>query len=622
MIGSRVRPVRRARSLFAGSVFALCIGVAGVVGVSAIAHAQSSGPIKLLPSAPASASGTNTDTPAPMKDPSLPATPVPVQQAPSSTPTVSSDGSITLAPVGRVLVDSIGILSGLQDGLGEELWKDTPGADAVRLVTLLSDRSQSSVITDLKRRLLLTSAPAPLDLTPEGSLLELRVQQALRLGLIEDLQALEAWVPDSSMTPELTELFAEAAFYAGRDEHACALAQSMVGVSEAPYWVKAGMVCDLMTGNHAKVEFAARLLVELKDEDALIQALGQSASLAGVTIAESLEAAGGVHMALMRVGQYETTAAVDESLSTPVFAALASGNGRLTIRRRLLAAEFAERLELTPKTTLFALYGSAQIPYTDLDSALASGESEYPPLARAILWRAGAEQTVGLARAQTIESAFQRASNGAEWRQTARLFKPLLDTLQPDPDLDGIAELAVRLYLSVGDVAAAQPWLDRMRRQALSQNEEMMAAWLRLWPLMVVSGEVVAPYQKVDLDKWFAALKEADPEGATGKALTLLSLLDALGMEIDPGLWRSVVAAPSSEQKRVPNLALRHALDTAHEQKHLGEVVTLAAAIIGTEDLTSLDPSALSAIVGAFMAVGLEPEAWHLVREAVIDLGI
>ncbi len=628
MTGSRASRRMIARAL-AGAVLVGTLLVASGPGQAQVGAPIQIGPPPAPPpggSAPGLAPppAATDDRSSPFLAPSLAPPPDPSRAAPSPPPSrTTSDGAITIDRIRRLTVDATGTLTPAIGGLRPDYWSGTPAEIALRLVALLPAAPDSQALRDLARRLLLSAGPAPADLAPEGALLAARAERLLALGAIDDLAALAAQVPGDRLSLDLSRPLTEAAFARGDDERACTLFDRLTDTATDAFWIKVAMVCDARAGRGAKVDFGARLLAELGDDDELIVALAQAASTGQAGAEFRMGGAAPVHLALARVAGLKVDPDIAAIPSLPVLVGLARGQAAPPFAARLDAAEKAERAGALTPEEVTSLYDEVSVAVESVDGAIAAAEADEGPLGRAILWRVAEAQTVPVARAQAIAKAMELAEDDPAWRQTVRLFAPFLVTLAPGPDLDWFAEDAVRGLLAAGDSRAARPWIDRLRRLSLSGVGDASAAWLRLWAAVrIAGGDGVTPFDEAAVARWWEHLRSIDPQQASIRGSAALALMAALGDPVGDDAWRGLASAPSVEVSAVPGTAYAFAIRAAVQNRRLGETVVLSAAAPGETALGELAVPALADIVRALVAVGLEAEARRFAAEAALAHGL
>jgi hypothetical protein len=115
----------------------------------------------------------------------------------------------------------------------------------------------------------------------------------------------------------------------------------------------------------------------------------------------------------------------------------------------------------------------------------------------------------------------------------------------------------------------------------------------------------------------------AGREGAVARATIVFSSLDALGMPVEPRLWRQVLAgATPAPAAALPPTPLLVGLDRAGAAKRRGEAVLYALAALGEAGPAGAHPLTLSTALQSLKSVGLEAEARRMAVEAALAAGL
>jgi len=617
---ARVAAGRPALVIAVALTAAILAGTAGVPSTGA----QTRGPIllgpptPLGPSAPATPGGDPAAI-APAVPPLLTAPP-PVTAAPSRT---TADGAIRIQGLSRLTADAAGTLTPDSGGLRSDLWQGTPGPIALRLLALLPSAPDSQAMRGLQRRMLLSSGPAPAGLPEEGALLAARAARLLSMGALDELGALAKAVPGRTDDPVLARPFAEAALALGDDATACGHHDAVAARADDRFWVKLGVVCDLWRGDAVKAELGTRLLAEIGENDPHLQEFVQAAVAGTGGGPHRLTGAGPLHLAAARIVKMPIDPDVASVESLPVLVALTRGIGGPSFAARLAAAERAERTGAVSAQALIGLYAEISVEAGAVDEALRVAAADQTAYARALLWRTAEVNGDPAQRARVIRSALALAEDGSTWRQTARLFAPLIRRLNIGPSVEPLAPDAIRILVAAGEPAAARPWLEWLRTRADAGNPDARKAIRRLWVVARIGGgDLLAPYQAAAVAAWWDDLRDSSPETASNLGGAALTLLDALGAPIGADVWRGLASAPSTNPYEAPTAAFRNGVAAGADAGRLAETVTLAAAGFGEVPLDELDPTSVAGVVRALRRLGLEDDARRLAGEAAVAYGL
>jgi hypothetical protein len=114
--------------------------------------------------------------------------------------------------------------------------------------------------------------------------------------------------------------------------------------------------------------------------------------------------------------------------------------------------------------------------------------------------------------------------------------------------------------------------------------------------------------------RWRKARAVGDETVAPARGALLLTLLDALGVEVPSQAWLETVG-PVREMAAPPPPGLVAALDRSAKEGRVGETVLLALAVLGADAPAKIHPSAIGPVVRALVDIGLAREARALARE-------
>jgi len=613
------------RSRACAGLLRLAIVAALAIGLPETAHSQTRGPILLgPPSTPGPAAQDNSGAaPSAATTPPTTTPPAPSSSAPRPAgPRTTADGSIRIEGLGRLTADAAGTLTPGSGGLRTDLWNGTPGGIALRLVSLLPAAPDSPTLRSLQRRMLLSSGPAPSDLA-EGELLAARARRLLAMGALDELQALAAVVPGDGDDAGLARVMAERALAAGEEAAACDRREALAARGGDRFWVKVGVVCDLRRGDLEKSEFGVRLLAEIGQADPLLQELVQAAAAGPGVGPQRLAGAAPVHLAAARAARLAIDPEVAEIDSLPVLVALARGAGGPPFAARLAAADKAERLGAVATDDLVALYAEVAVQGGSVEGALKVAEADPGAYGRALLWRTADAASDPVQRVRAVRKALELAEDASAWRQTARVFAPLIRRLEPGPATEGFAPDAVRVLVAAGDAAAARPWLDWQRARAAAGDPQARATAPHSWVVAHIGGgDQLVPYQEAAVAQWWDGLRAADPEGASALGAAALALMDALGAPIGADAWRGLATVPPTLPYEAPTAAFRNGVAAGAAAGRLAETVALAAAGFGGIALEEIDPTAVAGVAAALRRLGLEDDARRLAGEAAVAYGL
>jgi len=557
--------------------------------------------------------------------PEAPAAPSAVD-APMAEP---SPDHVQVQPLQSVDVDSVGILSTAEGGLGEAMWRGTPRALIERLLPRLPAAIDSVAMHGLARRLLLSVAvpPPAEDGDQTGALLATRVELLLRMGDFEAVEALLAATPGRADDPALARIEADARFLANDNARACAIAAARIREGGDEEWQKALIFCQVLAGEHARASLGVSLLRETGVEDAvfftLFDALLDGAGRAGDAKAagtlDRMPAPTPLTLAMARAANVQLPAEVAASNQPSILRVVAT-SPNVPVELRLDAAERAEAAGGLPVETLRQIYMAVEFPEEALANPMSRAETGGGPLNRALLFRAALQQTVPIARAEATSRAFELARRGDRLASAARTFMPVLKGIPPSADFVWFAPEAVRAFLLGGEVEMAKAWYGVLRASSLF-NPESAAAVAALRPILRLAGSAEAETWKAeDLAAWWDGVRET--EAGHGKAGLLFSLFDAFDEPPPAELWAALLDEPDRLMAVIPEPALWFRLRDAAAAGRTGETVLLSLLMLGDEGPMAADPMSLRDVIWRLRAVGLDADARALAVEALLAAGL
>ena len=288
---------------------------------------------------------------------------------------------------------------------------------------------------------------------------------------------------------------------------------------------------------------------------------------------------------------------------------------------RLLAAERAEATGTLPIEALRDLYRTMSFSSEERADALAQVESLEPPLGRALMLQAIETETAPALRAELLAEALFLAEAQGAHGTAARAFAHLVGTVPPAPAHVWFGAAAGRALIAAGELDAAARWY-ALATDHGSRNPEALRASLRLWPLMLLSGDD-DHLTKAKFDAWLAL--RADEGGRTvavARANWLAILVDALGGRVDPQVWDRLLLDEPPVAARGPALALANGLLKAAEGGQLGETVLLALLLLGDAGPAAAGIATVGPVVSSLVSADLQEEARAIALEAALAAGL
>ena len=550
------------------------------------ARAQVGPPVRLLPTPPGAG-------------PAVPAPP----SAPNPMPAGATDESIrstTLAPVDSAW---IGALEAGANALPDSLWQGTPRSFVAAALPQLQPTT-SPILQQLAHRLLLSNAIAPAGDDPPDrpGLAALRVDRLIALGDIDGaLGVLEA-LPAQTRTDALDEQRAELYFAKNDVEGGCRRIQEGISRYQTVWWQRALIACQALAGKQDEASLGLSLLREQKAPpdrvfDELIAATeGHAARIT------SLPAPSPILVTLLAAAKLPLPPEAAATADLPTLLAWA-GNASVPPLQRLAAAERATALGAMSPAALGDLYAKVEFKPDELGAAIRQAKSPATPRERALLYHVASTDPASAVRATALKALLAEAAKRGDYFATARLVAPILAQLPASGDLGPFAPEAVRALYAGGRPDAAAPWL------VYADPAQV--------PLLLALPQLASPNSDAKpLHDAVAAAAGRNP----ALARLLLSLMQALGLEVTPSDWAPLIAPP--QDGTLPGAALWLDQQQAAAGKRLGETVLATLILARAGDHLSTEPIVVAEAVSGLKSVGLEPEAHALAVEAAIAAGL
>lgn len=595
---------------------------------------QSQAPSAQTPSAqtPSTTTQPNQNPPILSPQPGNPVSTSPSQPAPGfgSTPGTAASAmptpGIQVNTLGAPDAESIGVLDPSQGGLGLDLWQGSQRALVLSLIQALPAAIPSAALRDLQHRLLLSTASPPAGAADGGpGLLAARAAKLLDSGDFDGLKALGAVVPANASSETMTRLEVETALIDGKTAAACP--EVAVAIKQYPtaYWQKVQVFCQLLAKKPQLAEMGLGLLRDQGDDKDTAYY-----TLTGILLGDrnakltSLADATPLHLAMMRAAKRPLPEDVLRSSSPMVLRAVALSRDE-PVELRLAAAERATELGALTPDALREIYDAVPVSPDELKTALTKAQAQYGPRARVLLYRAAKAQRVPAARAEALRAALELARSAGVFDLAVAVNLPLIEGLEPAPELGFIALDEARALFSAGETDKAMTWLASARVDSAT-NSDSQAVVTGLWPYTLLAASAAGAWDQAGFDAWYAAEKAskdpADAHAADERAVRLLGLLSALGTPVPADAWQVHLADADGEPAAMPSMARWQALKDATAAGHRGETVCLVLLAVGNAGAANANPMALDAAVDALHRIGLDPDARRLAIEAALVAGI
>ena len=542
--------------------------------------------------------------------------------------TRSNVSGIDVNPLGPPQHDALGVLEPIEGGLGAEMWRGTPRSLVVQELPEISPYLNTPVGRDLARRLLLTSAKAPVQQgvgERQESLLALRALKLLELGELDGLEQLLRLVPQGEQQGSLLRARAEGAFLRHDFQAGCQAAGN--GIQLYPdeiFWNEAMIVCQLVNGEEAAAMLGLDLLREQGGAEPNFIALAEA--MAGYGAPPRVERLTPLKLAMINeLGQTVPLAALQEA-EPAMLAALARGDN-LDTESRVRVAEIATHMGVLPGGDLAALYRGFSFTPTELDNAPSLAKSEPGPRSRALLFQAASRAGDARLQADALAALFDHARQEGLYRGAARAAVPLLREMAPERRVVWFAGDAGRALFMAGQFERAGAWLD-LARTEYQGGRDSGTPLTTLWPYARLAG--FGPARSgLDDATWKRARQPLTDERHRRQEILVANALAGLGEETVLPLEMSAQTAAATTQNGDASQGGSRAdarrlfsLREAGRADRLGETVLLALLVLnggGPQDLT---PQELNTLLASLGDVDLSYEGRLLAMEAAAASGL
>jgi len=532
--------------------------------------AQQNAPLRLAPTALVPNTATQ-----PAKKPA-PAFKRPPSTPPSVTSAKPLNGAIEINSLQEINPDSGGVLNADQGGFGIGLWKNSKRSIVERLIKLLPVNAPSPAMRDIMRRLLLSTSVAPIGDAAPGSLMVLRIQTLASMGDRQGTIDLINLIRGKGLDKNLIKIETDALFLATDNARACAIAAQQIQKTDADFWQKAFVFCQILSGDVNKAQLGASLMQEANIKDDVFYQLVDSFNSGQAPVISTMPNPTPLNLAMSRAAKAALPVDAANSDNSGILRAIAmSPNASKGLR--LEAAERAEAGGALSVDALRQLYNSVQFSDEDLANPLSRADVEFGPTVRALLYHSALIQTVPTARAEAMARAFELARQEGRYPSTVRVFLPILKQLPPSRDLLWFAPEVVRALLFSGDFESADIWY-QVLKSAASFDAKAKTDLALLLPAAVLIGFNVdetisdAPANNIAINiinNWKRAalsIKTTSPDTFSNElfldqSMQLFTLFDAFEKSLPDNAWLDLIQGTGRRDSALPNPAILFFLD-------------------------------------------------------------
>lgn len=601
---------------------AVLLAGAAFVGLGAGAPsvlAQTSGqPIQLLPPAPAQAAPAAPTPPgAAPSAPIGPAEPLPPGAAPAPGPAAPS--GIQVQEIGSE-TNYAGTLDPAQGGLGYDMWKGMSARDLEVLLPQVPLPGTSPSMRALARRLLLSSAEAPMG-KPDRDPLALRAERLATIGKLADMESFLTVMPQSTSDPTLAAFRREVMWLKGDVDSACSRVDlDLAAMPNDAELAREQILCRATAGEAKAAQLGIDMLREQgRSDPKLVLLVDALAGGKDAKLPSDLPPSAALY-ALVKKANLPVPPDWADKAGPALLARLAE-DGTLDGAARLAAAERAFAAGALDVETLTQLYAAQPATPQEIDQILAADDRDDGPRGRALLYQGAQRAQQPVRRAQILQRALGMARRFGGYPAAVETNLTFLLQLQPGPELAWFAGDAGRAFYLAGRYERAQAWLNIARNRADADTQAREAV-----PTLALFAQIAGAGQPLTwapdaVEQWRdAQAKAGDPEPAM-RAARLFAVLAALGEPVGDG-WRQLAGGDQAGGTSIPDVTLLGRLDAAAAAGRRGEAVVISLVAAGPGGPAAAHPVVLNRVLSALNAVGLQSEARAIAFETVIANGI
>ncbi len=523
----------------------------------------------------------------------------------TSAVTVNSLGAVEGPPAGTISAD--------QGGVGASLWLGAPKLEAEALLDRLPIATTIAPLRALARRLLLTTAAAPIGQAPHA-FATVRLRRLLDAGLLGDAGAL-ARVAEVPHDPDFDRARADALLYANQTQAVCGPDTSRRLRSSEPFWIRLRAYCYSVQGNLP----AAQLTLSVMQAQGLADP-GFNGLLAGLRqrslpMPKKIVNADALTVFLLQQNSLPVPLDLGEELGTPglLLAAQAAKNPP---GDRIAAAERVLRTGALSVSELRAIADAQNFSPDQLATEHAQ-VLQLPFLEGQALLRRAVKKASEEAQPALIFEALATARKQDLMGVAADLEQGALMRVMPTARDHRMTDLFARALMMTGNVDRAADWAATLD---LSNPGDAML-WAHLYAcLELIAPASVAPGQRAAM---LSELRRELVHGAPGQrfAALALGLFNVLKEPLPPAVALTARRAlattwPGRRPGRVYMHKLTEAMRTSGQR---GIAIAFILDALGAQGPGDLTPNSCVSLVGDLVREHLGADARAIGGAALLN---
>ncbi len=537
--------------------------------------------------------------------------------------------------------DSIGLLSPTRGGYPLGLWQGSAAADIYSLMAALPSGSSSPTANAMKRKLLLSAAPFPLDsgedfenqYGPEDFLYS-RLERLHAGGDLASLLRLFEQIPRTERSPRISRLMVEAYLLDGDLTSACKLAADGQREEGSSDWLKIRSICLVLEGEEAQARFNLTLLDETGEIDFAYQTLFEDVvALARETTNQVRAGAAAqqdpgfssyfagsfflssdlspLHVAILKLLGRNVDIALEEEVPTNMMLTSMARWQGLTLETKLKVADQALSQGILEERFLKNLVGAYTFEAADKEIAHLLDYESWGVKGDALFYALAKEAGDAEAAISAIQEGWSRARMGGRAPFIAGLYLDAILDIPPSPAFVAFAPDAVRIALLNDRWDLARDWYAIARNTASSGDAEATRMLVEMWPLMVTMDKArEIPYSPQILRLWRRGVELLPGDEQLARALLLYSVLEVLNYPVPEDLKSEGVFARSVSSGA-----------NFIGGPSLGETLLRVLGSFGASGPEVVAPTVLADIMKTLIDTGLDNDARHLALETLIARG-
>ncbi|HEY5048078.1 MAG TPA: hypothetical protein VII49_08680 [Rhizomicrobium sp.] len=525
---------------------------------------------------------------------------------------------IQVRSLGLVDGSALGLLDSANGGLGSDIWQNTSRARIEEMLKRLPLATSVASVHALARRLVLTTADAPVGDAPHA-FLSVRLHALLDAGLLQDAGELAVKIIPGN-DPELAGLVAESILFADRGNDACGPDTNSRLASGDQFWIELRAFCYAAAGDSGALDLTRAVMKAQSLEGHAFEILlddfvtGRSIDPGQIFGPDALDVFLFQKVGLPVDPRWSLRLGVPGSV-------VAMRDARNTPDKRLQAAEEPARAGASATSELAAIADAQTLSPERLSSA-ASIAPTLPFLAGQTMLRQAVRDTADPAtRKKLLFEALALAYEKNLLPLAAQLQGSAASAVIPyRMDRSHAALMASTLMLG-GRADAAARWFDVL--DPSSDSAKPLIHLLQI-ELNLVAPNPARTFEAQGALSWFAAqgstTQPIGGERTLTVALLALGTYGALGLTLTPEAETALAQLRSQQlpgrEPKADVLALLAA--ASKDSGKRGEALLAMLDFIGPDGPGDVAPDAIVACVRALMQMGYADAAHELAIDALL----